>query len=307
MTDVILNTQNRYGLNLEKTIFVVDSPATAFMVSILADGQPVNVILEMKEGLETENASELLNNFIHSCIELKQLQKIRLPHRFYISGYDIHKIWEIKQATRKLYDEYSSDTTYIGASTSTFIRSIPSRKMDIAFLYHGMTDCIRQEEEQEEQKKLKNRIKRLIIGKFIGLPCSNWCNYWPDKAFSLCDLNNDPAIWINMFDFKSDVIDEKLSHIGRETEKNKILFFPLNAGHTAGGVDSDTIPFNQINQQFIKKYINMETDIVYIKYHPWLYRANNSVKSDFISVLERDGIEAIDTYRRGYFYNMVYE
>ena len=157
------NRNSKYGLNLDNTIFVVDSPVTAFMISILADGKPENLLLENKKGLETDHASDLLLNFVNSCISIKHMKIVELPHRFYIGGKDLVKIWNIRKETKKLYDEYDEDAVYVGASTSTFMRSFRRKHENIIYLHHGLTDLIRKEDENKYKKGLKSRVLKFIF------------------------------------------------------------------------------------------------------------------------------------------------
>ncbi len=286
---------NKYGLNLGKTVFVIDSPISAYMASIIADGEPINVVLEIKGDLETVEASQMLESFTRSCITINTINRVNLPNRFYVSGKDFFKILRIWKATRHLYSGYTKDTVFIGASTSTFMRSLHCKRENIAFLYHGMTDQIRKEDEEQKRKGLKALVKRLIFGNVLRLPYSVWCNFWPDKAFSLCKLDSAEAKWLNLFDFQSEVLEKRLKGIVIQNGgKKNVLFFPIVKGHTASGVDADTTFFDDVNVKLLLKHINPVTDRVYIKYHPWLYRTSSALKSDFISILADHGIEAYD-------------
>lgn len=286
---------NRYGLDIEKTIFVIDSPATAFMVSILTEGAPAYIVLEQKEGLETDLGSKLILNFIYSCINISTLNIVKVPPRFFISSRNLKRIFEIKCATRQLYKNYPADVIFIGASTSTFIRSLTVTENRIYFLYHGMSDCIRMDKEREERCTVKGRIKNFFFGKLVGLPYSIWCNYWPKRAFSLCDLTGDVAKWIDLYDFRSKIVANQLDKLKLHSDKkNNVLFFPITGEHMVSGIDGNTIPFNAINLRFLIKHINPRLDRVFIKYHPWLYRTKSRLKSDFIDRLKEHGIEAYD-------------
>lgn len=289
------NRNSKYGLNLDNTIFVVDSPVTAFMISILADGRPVNLLLEKKKGLETDHASDLLLNFVNSCISIKHMKIVELPHRFYIGGKDLVKIWNIRKETKKLYDEYDEDAVYVGASTSTFMRSFRRKHENIIYLHHGLTDLIRKEDENKYKKGLRSRLRSFIVGKIIGLPYSTWCNYWPEKAFSLCRLNNENERWLNLYDFESKQIENTFKTFSRFADKkNNVLFFPVIEGHVKGGVNSDVTSFDQFNYDFLIKHIDPENDRIFIKYHPWLYRANDTTRIDLTEMLNKNGIEAYD-------------
>ena len=286
---------NRYGINLAKTVFVVDSPITAFMVSILSEGKPVTLVLEKKEGLETENASDLLVNFVNSCICIETIKIINLPHRFYVGGKDIKQIWNIRQKTRDIYDEYNCDTVFVGASTSTFMRCLRCDSKNIVYLHHGLTDLIRREDECVSRQTLKGRLKKIFIGKLLGMPYSTWCNFWPDRAFSLCKLKSQNEKWLNIFDFKSDIIKTRLKFLNKyEDLKKNVLFFPVSEGHTKTGVNSDVTSFDQFNFEFLSRHIDPAQDRVFVKYHPWIYRANDNTKSNLLELLEQSGIEAYD-------------
>lgn len=286
---------NKYGLDLSKSIFVVDSPVTAFMISILAEGKPVNLVLEKKKGLETDHASDLLLNFVNSCISIKHMRTVELPHRFYIGGKDLRKIWNIRKETKKLYDEYDEDTIYIGSSTSTFMRSFRRKPKNIIYLHHGLTDLIRKEDENKYKQGIKSRLRSFLVGKIIGLPYSTWCNYWPEKAFSLCRLNSEDEKWLNLYDFKSKQIENTFKSFDRFLDaKNNVLFFPFIEGHVKDGVNSDATSFDQFNYDFLMNHIDPVNDRIFIKYHPWLYRANDNTKIDITGMLNKNGIEAYD-------------
>lgn len=284
-----------YGLDLEKTIFVVDSPTTAFMISILAEGETINVVLEKKKDLETNNASELLLNFVNACISIKNIRIVEVPHRFYISSKELRKIWSIRRETKKLYKEYADDTVFVGAPTSTFIRSLRCDSHKIIFLYHGLTDLFKREESSISKKGMKWLLQRIIIGDLIGLPHSIWCNFWTEKAFSLCKLNSKDEVWLNLYNFESKQIEDKLKFFDRYIDdKKNVLFFPVTSGHVKDGVDADATSFDQFNYDFLLKHIDSKTERVFLKYHPWLYRANDSIRNDLTEVLNQKGIEAYD-------------
>lgn len=287
--------KNKYGLDLEKAVFVIDSPVTAFMVSILSEGCPVNIVLERKIELETDRASELLLNFVRSCINIGTMKKVQLPHRFYISGKDLGKIWNIRQQTRNLYDTYPDETIFVGASTSTFMRGLRCNPQNIIFLHHGLGDLTKKEDESKSFGTLKGKLRRIIIGKIMGLPHSIWCSFWPEKAFSLCKLKSTDERWLNLYDFESNTIKKKLDFIETfNDEKSNVLFFPVIEGHTKDGVASDVTSFDDFNYNFLSKYIDSDKDRVFVKYHPWLYRANDNTRSNLIQLLLHKGIEAYD-------------
>lgn len=286
---------NKYGLNLEKTVFVIDSPVTAFMVSILSEGYPVNLVLERKKELETDRASELLMNFVRSCINIGTLETVFLPHRFFIGARDLRKIWHIRQQTRNLYDAYGNDIIFVGASTSTFMRGLRCNSKNIIFLHHGLTDLIRKEDTTESIGSVKSNIKKFLIGKVLDLPHSTWCSFWPEKAFSLCKLRSTDERWLNIYDFESNIIKKALDFLETyNDEKNNVLFFPVIDGHTKDGVDSDVTSFDHFNYNFLSKYIDPDKDRVFVKYHPWLYRANDDTRSNLLKLLLQSGIEAHD-------------
>lgn len=286
---------NRYGLDLEKTVFVIDSPVSAFMVSILSGNSPVTVVVEKKIGLETDNASELLMNFVISCINTENIKVVNLPHRFYIRVTELKKIWNIRQQTRRLYDEYSRDTVFVGAPTSTFMRSLTCNSKNIIYLYHGLSDLIMKEVESENRKKIKWLVKDFIIGKMLGLPNSIWCSFWADKAYSLCKLKSNDEKWLDIYDFESSKIERSLGFLEKYNDSKKnVLFFPVIEGHVRSGVKSDVTSFDQFNYEFLSKYVNPGIDRVFVKYHPWLYRANDETRSNLIEILRQSGIEAYD-------------
>lgn len=286
---------NKYGLNVDNTVFVIDSPVIAFMVSILSEGKPVTIVMEKKKGLETENGNELLMKFARSCINIKDIKIVNLSHRFYIGIKDIRKIWNIRQETYNLYNEYSNDTVFIGASTSTFMRGLKCNPERIIYLHHGMTDLFRREDEEKNRRGIKSAIKKLLVGKLMGLPHSTWCNFWPQRAFSLCNLNNDEEVWLNIYDFKSEKMRKALAFLDNYDDgKNNVLFFPVIEGHTRLGVNSDVTSFDKFNYNFLCRYINFDRDRVFIKYHPWIYRTNNNMKSNLLNMLKDTGIEVYD-------------
>ncbi|SFV02736.1 hypothetical protein SAMN02910342_03060 [Butyrivibrio sp. INlla21] len=283
-----------YGGNYEKTYFVIDSPITAFMVSILSNECPVNLILERKSGLETDDASKLLLNFINSCISVKSMKHVEVPPRFFINSIEINKIWKIRKSTRKLYDEYSNDVVFVGAQTSTFMRSIPRKYNNIIYLYHGLTDLFQWEILNERKWSFVSTLQEFIIGKIIGMPHSTWCHYWAYNAYSLCKLNNEHERWLNVYDFKSPVIEKELRVLGKyKDNKRNILFLPIFTRHSVDGVDSDTSIYDERNCKFLLSHIDKD-DRVFIKYHPWLYRANDNIKDSLTQKIRDMGIEAYD-------------
>lgn len=286
---------NEKTLDFEKTYFVVDSLVSAFMTSILAGGNKINLIIEKKTELDTDEFINNVKNFINMCIDVRSIVIQELPHRFYINSWDLGKILHIKKETKKIYSDFDDDVVFVGSSTSTFMRGLTNNKENIYFLYHGMTDCIRMEQEDIARKRLINKIKRLIIGNIIGLPYSTWCNFWPVHAYSMCKLENDVATWINLYDFQSDKIEIALNGLAKyKDDRTNVLFFPIDSGHTSDGVNSDTRAFNDVNIKFLSKHVNYNKERVFIKYHPWLYRTNIKLKSDFIEILKEQGYEAYD-------------
>ena len=286
---------NMYGLDIHNTVFVVDSPATVFMVAILSRGLPINLVVEKKKGLETEKASVLLHNFVKAAITIKSIRTVELPHRFFIKAWEIKKILRIRKETRDLYTQYSSKTVFVGPPTSTFMRSLRCEKKNIIYTYHGLTDLFEREKIYERRQTIKSKMQDFIIGNIIGLPNSTWCHFWPDNAFSLCDLNNDREVFLDVYDFHSDYIEKVFEKFSKyNDDKNNILFLPIFEVHNKNGISSDTASYDRLNCQFLLSHIDKSEDRVFIKYHPWLYRANDNIRDSLSIKLMEQGIEAYD-------------
>lgn len=283
--------------DFHKCVFVVDTVTTAFICSIIADGCPVDLILERKRGIDNDDdAYQALKAFIGCCINVERLTEITVDPPYFIAAYDLKKIKGLKRQIKPYLKQYDKGYTYIGPSTSTFMNALHGNGENIIYMYHGSGDYWKREDGSLVSGSMfKLVMKHLIIGLILDMPNSRWNCFWPKRAYSLCKLDDRDIIWLDYKRFKSDIIEQKLTDIFQFDDGMRNVFYCPYAGLlSSNGIGEDTTIYDDLNIRLIERHIDKRNERLFIKYHPRMYRTNHVIKSDLVDKLRDIGYEAYD-------------
>lgn len=281
-------------MNIGETVFVIDSPTTAMMTSIIAHGEAVNVIVEYKDGISIDNLfRKALLRFCRESINLKSLREINVPSPFFlIKPSKIATFRNLLNFKRKMSKiNLNKDSNYIGPITSSIISYIDSN--NICYLDHGVGDYYNRIVAKSKNKNIiKELIKKGIIRYVLKMP-----NYFHSKqrhGYTLCKFKDDYFNWIDYRNYQSDVIHERLFRlIEIVNNKSSCLVCMINGVHNDNGIDGDTRKFDDINIEMIIRNCDLN-EVVFIKFHPAIYEMSSGVKKDLVKKVHEIGYEVYD-------------
>lgn len=286
-----------FNKDFHKCVFVVDTVTTAFICSIIADGCPIDLILERKQGIDNDDdAYQALKIFIGCCINVESLTEISVDPPYFVTAYDLKKIKGLKRQIKPYLKQYDKSYTYIGPSTSTFMNALHGNGENIIYMYHGSGDYWKREDGSLVSGSIfKLIMKRLIIGLILDMPNSRWNCFWPKRAYSLCKLDDQDVIWLDYKNFKSKIIERELNAIFQfDGSKRNVFYCPYAGLLSPKGIGEDTTVYDDLNIRLIERHIDKSSERLFIKYHPRMYRTNHAIKSDLVNKLRDIGYEAYD-------------
>ena len=209
--------------DIKKCIFIIDSPTTAFMVSLIAKGEAVNCIFERKEGIETDRGYELFCNFAKRCLNIASCKEITVPNRFIWEGNIFSRLLDIYHCIKKVRKKFKEDptATYVGPCTSSIMTCLTCSPANIYYLYHGTIDCYRyfKATSKKNNNKIKQILKEFIFGCLLNVPNSIWNGFFSLQGFSLINMHVPDVIWLNYKNFNSEDIQNKLKILAETTKK----------------------------------------------------------------------------------------
>lgn len=275
-------------LDFEKTIFIVDSTTTALIVSIISNYRPIECIVESKDGVDTEEATNTVYKFLKLCTNIKKVEILNVPSPFFM---EYSQWYTFKKKMSKIY-KYKSDIVYVGSRTSSIMESLNVDTRNIVYLYHGLGDYIQPEESNYKRNHFRALIKGLYA-KLIGLPVVDGGGFWAKYAFSMCKTNERNVEWINYEDFHCDRAELFLDKVPIDSSKRNVLFCPVAPVHSKSGVNPDTRLVDDINVKLVEKNVSTESRI-FVKLHPMVYRMNREYIVDLICLLRDRGYDTYD-------------
>ena len=275
-------------LNLEKTIFVVDSTTTALIVSIISRNKPIECIVESKDNVDMGEATNTVCKFLELCVNLKKIEVVNVPSPFFM---EYPQWYMFRKRMSKVY-KCRSDVVYVGPRTSSIMQSLNTDNENIVYLYHGLGDYIQPEESNSKRNPFKTYIKGLYA-KMIGLPVVDGGGFWAKSAFSMCKTNEDNVEWVNYEDFHCVKVEKMLNKVPIDNSKRNVLFCPTPPKHSKEGLNPDTRLFNDVNLKLVVQNLEIDSRI-FVKVHPMVYRNNRGYIMDLVGLLRDGGFETYD-------------
>jgi hypothetical protein len=283
-------------INFENTVFIVDGLITAFIVSILAQDNKINCIIEIKEGFED---SLKIIKVLLSDAKLESCKEYHVLPRYYLLQKDkpfesIKNLFMLKKNLSKV--DYDENKFYAGATTSSIFSMIYPEGRKI-YIDHGTGDYYRRMLRSDKVAAAKRMF--YLFCKMTGLP--NMVFFESRIGFTLCKMIGDNFHHVDFVDFKSTKIQMHLEALIQETNKRKdnTLVLAVSSWHTKDGIDGNTVTYDDINLEMIKRNVG-PNEKIFVKYHPSLKYSNNK-KIELIGKLRRQGYDAtnIDDYLSG--------
>lgn len=275
--------------NISNKIFVIDSNTTALMVSLIAKDKPIRCVYEIKEGFSDDKHNGLFDLILSENIILEK-KTIKVQPKYFLLNkkHIIKSILNLIKFRRKhRHIKIEKDFYYVGASTSTIMAYVGKNKK--YYLDHGTGDYY------ARLLKNKNTSRNYFLNKifiFLGLPAI--FSEFKKKGYSLCKINNDNFLHLNVIDY----VIPKIIKAGLKKLKNQCenfpkisLLLPVSSWHSENGIDGNSSKYDDLNIQMCQNNFTKD-ELILVKFHPSLFMANK-VNITLIDKLNLLGYSAI--------------
>lgn len=275
-------------LDYEKTIFIVDSYTTAFMISIIAKKNPIKCIYEYKEGF-----SQLYNNIYVEVLSntiFSNLEEITVKQKFFLINKkkpfkSIYNIFKFKNQHKHL--KIDKDCIYVGSSTSVILSFVEESKR--YYLDHGTGDYL-----SRTKKNSFEKIKSTLNNILLTFGFFSIFKETKKNGFTLCKMKNDTFTHIDATKYEiPQVLKEKLNGVIEFVDKyqKRTLILPTSNWHNKDGVDGNTSIYDELNIKMCEDSC-LKDELLILKFHPSLRMAKN-INITLIDKLEERGYKVL--------------
>ena len=273
------------------SVFVIDSPLIAFMVRLIAEDRKINVIYEIKEGIDNKSKNEYVYDLILDGVDIANKNIISTPSPFFLLNPKKKVRSALKivsfQLRMNLISRRLKYTKYFGPLTSSLIKSNPL--VNYINLDHGVSDYY---ERISGLKRIKKSTEFIL--KMSSLFKIHTLIETPSKmGFTLCKLNNDNYIHLDYskFSLENKISILILEYFSSINLKDATLVFPINKWHSEEGFSIDVGEFDEINLNLVLNNCE-KNEFIILKYHPTVYQTGGPSRT-LKEKIEKLGYNAI--------------